>query len=75
MDILALRKEYGKQFAIIGGLRKGALAESREAVMSEIDRKVPAMLKQGGYIPMLDHSVPTNVSLEMFKFFLTYMRK
>lgn len=75
MDIVQLRKEYGNAFTIIGGLDKTTLAISEEAVMAELDKKLPFMLEKGGYIPMLDHSVPTNVTLKMFQFYIDYIRK
>lgn len=74
MDIVTLRKTYGNKFMIIGGLDKRTLSISEEAVKGEIDKKVPFMLSHGGYIPMLDHSVPVNITLKMFKFFLDYVR-
>ena len=75
MNIIEIRKKYGNSFTIIGGLNKYALALNREAVKFEVDSKVPFMLEQGGYIPMLDHTVPTNVTMEMFEFFLSYVRR
>lgn len=74
MNIINIRKQYGKQFAIIGGLDKRALAVSEEAIRKEIHKVVPFMLSQGGYIPMLDHSVPTNVSLKLFNYYLDCVR-
>jgi len=32
------------------------------------------MLSQGGYIPMLDHTVPPDVPFENFKYFIEYIR-
>jgi len=75
MNIIEIRKEYGNSFTIIGGLNKYALALNREGVKFEVDSKVPFMLEQGGYIPMLDHTVPTNVTMEMFEFFLSHIRR
>lgn len=75
MDIIDVRNEYGNRFTIIGGLDKKALSIGKEAIRDEIDEKVPVMLSHGGYIPMIDHSVPTNISLEMFRYFLSYVRE
>jgi uroporphyrinogen-III decarboxylase len=74
MDIIEIRKQYGKRFVIIGGLDKKALAVGEAAIREELDKKMPFMLESGGYIPMLDHSVPTNVSLAMFRYYLEYAR-
>jgi len=75
MDIVKLRKQYKKDFVILGGLDKNKLAIDKQAIMEEVDKKVPFMLSQKGYIPMLDHTVPPNVSFENFKFFIDYIRK
>jgi len=74
MDIVSVRQQYGNQFMIIGGLNKRTLADSEEAIRKELDAKVPFMLEQGGYIPMLDHSVPTDISLRLFRYYLQYVR-
>lgn len=74
MDIVALRKQYGNAFVIIGGLDKKTLAVGTEAIKNEVDLKVPYMLSQNGYIPMLDHTVPPDVPYENFKYFIEYIR-
>ena len=37
-------------------------------------RKVPALLKSGGYIPCLDHSTPPDISLANWKHFVEVLR-
>lgn len=74
MDIIHVRKQYGNRFAIIGGLNKRALSVSEDAIRKELDEKVPFMLETGGYIPMLDHSVPTDIPLKLFRYYLQYVR-
>ncbi len=74
MDIVELRKQYGKSFVIIGGLDKKTLAVSKEAIKAEVDGKLPFMLSCGGYIPMLDHTVPPDVPFDNFRFFIDYVR-
>ncbi len=74
MDIVKIRKQYGNKFAIIGGLDKKTLSISEAAIREEVDKKAPFLLSQGGFFPMLDHSVPTNITLKMFNYFLDYIR-
>lgn len=74
MDIVALRKEYGKSFLILGGLDKKTLAQGKEAAREEIERKVPWLLSQGGFIPSLDHSCPPDIPLEVFRYYVDYLR-
>lgn len=75
MDILKVREQYGKRLAILGGLDKRKLALDFDAIREEVESKVPSMLKQGGYIPSLDHNVPPDVSLENFEYYLKLVRE
>jgi hypothetical protein len=60
--------------AIIGGLDKAKLAIGKVETLEELDEKVPWMLETKGYLPMLDHSCPPNVSLEVFQYYVDKMR-
>ncbi len=63
MDIVKVRKKYGKDLAIIGGIDKMKVAMGQEAIHEELELKVKPMLESGGYIPTLDHAVPFEMSL------------
>ena len=73
MDIRKVAEEYPK-LVIWGGLDKRVLAPDREAIEREVLEKVPVLLKRGGYIPAIDHTVPPDVPLENFKFFMDLLR-
>ncbi len=75
MDIRKVRDEFGKKLVIIGGLNKRTLEKSKEEIKREVELKVPYMLKEGGYIPALDHCVHPDVPLENFKYFLKLIRE
>ncbi|MCK5812490.1 MAG: hypothetical protein KAG94_06290 [Clostridiales bacterium] len=75
MEIVELKKQYGDSFVIIGGIDKKTLAIDEEAIMNEVDSKVPFMLENKGYIPMLDHTVPPDIPLKNFEFFINYVRR
>ena len=47
------------------GQASAALGRSR--IDAELEGRIPFMLRHGGYIPSLDHSVPPDVSWENFK--------
>ena len=70
MDALQLRKKYGNAFFMIGGIDKRVLTRDREAVKRELKRIIPPMLEQGGFIPTIDHSIPPDVRLDSFKYYL-----
>jgi hypothetical protein len=61
-DIVAYRRQYGTQMAYIGGIDKRALAAGGEKMRDEVQRVVPSLLKEGGFIPGCDHGVPPDIS-------------
>ena len=75
MDIRSVRQRFGSRVVIEGGLDKRVLARDRAAIRAEVDAKVPALLRNGGYIPAIDHQVPPDVSLENFEYYLKYLRE
>lgn len=73
MDINMLLERYGDRCGFHGGIQKKALAESPEAIRREVERVWPAV-RQGGYIPHLDHTCPANVPLEHYRYYLNLKR-
>jgi len=71
MDVLAVRRKYGKELRIWGGVDKRALALGPDAIDAELARVHPMML-EGGYIPHTDHSIPPDVP---FQNYVYYMKK
>ena len=69
MDPRVVRKQYGRNLRLMGGLDKRALLESRAAIDQELDSKVPALVAEGGYIPHLDHNIPYDVTLEAYTYY------
>jgi uroporphyrinogen decarboxylase len=69
-DPLAYRRQYGRQLLMIGGIDKRALRGTKEEVEAEVMSKVPALVKDGGYSPMVDHAVPPDVPLANFRYYL-----
>jgi uroporphyrinogen decarboxylase len=70
MDPVGLRKKYGNCFFMIGGIDKRVLTWGRDSVESELRRVIPPMIEQGGFIPTIDHSIPPNVSMDSFRYYL-----
>lgn len=64
-DVVAIRKEH-PHLLMRGGFDKRILAQSKEAIDREIDRIIPFMKEQGGYIPSCDHLVPIEVPFENY---------
>ncbi len=68
MDLTALKREYGKDLAFMGGIDVRAMADPNPQVIEEeIKRKFEAAMVGGGYIYHSDHSVPDNVSFAQYQ--------
>lgn len=68
-DNIALRKQLGNTFTLIGGIDKRVLAKGKAEIEQEVLSKVPWLIVQGGYTVFVDHAVPPDVSLENFTFY------
>jgi uroporphyrinogen decarboxylase len=72
-DPLPLRDTYGKQVLLLGGVNKRALAQGKESIRAELKRIEP-YVKEGGWIPHVDHRVPPDVTLEDYGYYLAMKR-
>ncbi len=69
VDPIALKREYGDRLAFHGGLN-AVLYDDIDVMIAEMERVVPLMKENGGYIIGSDHSVPDSVSLSDFQRFM-----
>jgi uroporphyrinogen decarboxylase len=74
-DVVALRKEYGKDLHLVGGIDKRVLAKDKKAIEEEVMSKVPLLLEKGGWIPSIDHAVPPDVPFENYCYYWELVRK
>ena len=65
MDVLEVRRRYGRDLRIWGGLDKRALARGPEAIDAELARIQP-LIEEGGYIPHTDHTCPPDISFSNY---------
>jgi len=75
MDPVRLRRKYGKDVVMIGGVDKREIAKGRRAIDREIDRSIRPIVDEGGFIPTIDHSIPPDVSLDNFRYYLERKRR
>jgi uroporphyrinogen decarboxylase len=66
MDPLKLKREYGKDLVLHGGIN-AVLWDKPGEICSDMERLVPELMQDGGYIFSSDHSVPDSVSLDSFR--------
>ena len=71
MEIDAVQAKYGRRLLWTGGIHKSRLAGGDAAIVAELNRVKPA-LERGGYLPMLDHNIPAEISLPNY---LLYLRR
>ena len=71
MDYRRLRREYGRDLRLIGGIDLDALREGKEAIRREIENKVPPLLAAGGYIPLADGRVREDVTFRELRLLST----
>lgn len=74
MDVSAIRKKYGRNLRIWGGIDKRTLVDGFAAIDRELAR-IETLTRDGGYIPMLDHSAPPDISFKNYCYFLQQLRK
>jgi len=67
------RKKYGKEVRIIGGIDKFEVAKGKKAIENQITKNLH-LIQEGGFIPILDHSVPPIVSLTDYQYYLELVR-
>jgi len=75
MDVRELKEEYGDKLAFIGNIDARVLSSSREAIRVEVSSKLPVAAAGGGYIAGSDHSVPPDVPLENYRYFVELVKK
>jgi len=74
MDPVQLKRQYGKQLVLHGGIN-AMLWDDVEAITAEMRRVLPILKEDGGYIFSSDHSVPSSVSLDNFRYITTLAKE
>jgi len=67
MDPLTIKRTYGNDLLLHGGIN-AVLWDDKDAIAEEMSRVIPVVKENGGYIFSSDHSVPSAVSLENFRY-------
>ncbi len=75
LDVVALRKQYGRRWSFNGNIDVRVLATNdREQIRREVLRKLNAA-RGGGYIMQSDHSVPDSVSFDSYDYTVQLARE
>ncbi len=68
-DPVELRKEYGHNILLRGGIAKYQLALGKKEILNELKR-VEKVFEDGGYIPHGDHRIPEDVPYENYRYYI-----
>lgn len=69
MEYATLRREYGSEVALIGGIDATALARDEAAVREAVEQTVPPLLESGHYLPCLDDRPRSNLPFSHYKLY------
>ena len=72
MDVVDIRRTYGHDLAMAGGISKRKVAQGGDVMKREVDRVMP-LVEDGGYLPELDHSAPPDISWGSFCQYMSYL--
>ena len=75
MDYRGLRREFGRDLRLIGGIDLDALRNGKDAIRKEIEAKVPPLVADGGYVPLADGRVREDVAFEDYAYYRETLRK
>ena len=75
MDYRSLRKEFGRDLRLIGGIDLDALRKGKAAIRREIEEKVPPLIEEGGFIPLADGRVRADVPFENYVYYRQLLEK
>jgi uroporphyrinogen decarboxylase len=69
MDYRDLRREFGRDLRLIGGIDIDALRRGKAAIRREVEEKVPPLLAEGGYVPLADGRVREEVPYDHYVYY------
>ncbi|MBN2308108.1 MAG: hypothetical protein JXR94_04010 [Candidatus Hydrogenedentes bacterium] len=71
MDLIQLYRDYGDRLSFMGGMDVRILySNDRGAIEEELQRKIPVVKGNYGYVLHSDHSIPDQVEYESYKYFV-----
>ncbi len=74
MDVVKLRKEYGRAMRFAGNIGIRALEAGKDAIDREFDEKICPMVEEGGYIPTLDDQASPDIPWEHYQYYIERLK-
>ncbi|MBD3182137.1 hypothetical protein GF312_07590 [Candidatus Poribacteria bacterium] len=69
MDPIRIKKQYGKQLRVWGGVDKREIAKGKKYI-DGVMRELAPLIENGGFIPTLDHTFPPDISWDNFCYYI-----
>ncbi len=71
MDLLKLYRDYGSRLSFMGGIDVRCLySNDRDVILKELHGKIPEVKAGYGYVLHSDHSIPSQVEYDTYRFFV-----
>ena len=74
-DMVKLRKRYGHNLILRGGIDKHALTRGKGAIDAELAYRLDPVLRGGGTMFGLDHRIPSGVSIGAYRYYVERLRE
>lgn len=74
MDPVFLRAKYGRALRLWGAVDKRCIAAGGKTIDDHLRKMIP-LIEKGGFIPTVDHTVPPDISLEKFIYYMKQKSK
>ncbi len=75
MDYRDLRREFGRDLRLIGGIDLDALRRDRQAIRRQVEGVVPPLVTDGGYVPLADGRIRDDVPFENYVYYRQLLEK
>lgn len=75
MDMVSVRRTYGRRIAMLGGIDKHVLRQDRAAIRRELEYKLQPLMREGGCVFGLDHEIPNGTPLENYRYYVDLGRE
>lgn len=74
MDIVEIRKKYGRKVALKGGIDKHILRRSKAEIEQELEDKMQPLMQGGGTVFGLDHRITNGTPIENYRYYVNLGR-
>jgi hypothetical protein len=75
MDYIDLRRTFGRDLRLIGGIDLDVLRSGKDIIRREIERIVPPLLSDGGYVPLADGRVREDIPFENYAYYRKFLEQ